>query len=79
MGLLSAKQTAIRTEASESFWRKQILLKTIPVVRVGRLVRIDERDLEAWLAARRSPESVPAENRRASKQNRPGYRAMRDF
>ena len=54
MQLLSLKEAAERTGSSLAFWRKQISLKTIPVIHVGRLVRIAEDDLEAWLAARTS-------------------------
>jgi excisionase family DNA binding protein len=53
MQLLSLKQAAERTGSSESFWRKQIWKQTIPVHYVGRLVRLSEDDLAAWLAQRR--------------------------
>lgn len=52
--LLTLKEAAERTGSTLSFWRKQVLLKTIPIVHVGRCVRIMETDLEAWILARKS-------------------------
>ena len=47
--LLSLPDVAARTATSTAFWRKAIARRAIPIVRVGRCVRIREADLEAWL------------------------------
>jgi len=67
MQLLSLKQAAERTGSSESYWRKQRWLRTIPVVRVGRLVRISEDDLDAWLAQRRDESNAPMAAKKSGK------------
>jgi excisionase family DNA binding protein len=51
---LKLQEIAEHTASSLSFWRKQVRLGTIPAIRVGRLVRIDEQDLEEWIAKRKS-------------------------
>ena len=55
MQLWSLPETAETTRASIAFWRKVVYLKHIPVVRVGRLVRLNSEDVLAYLAARTSP------------------------
>ena len=47
--LLSVRECAERTGTSVEFWRKLIYRRQIPIVKVGRLTRIRESDLEAWL------------------------------
>jgi len=37
------------------WWRTAVFEKRLPVTRLGRLVRVDERDLEDFLAANRQP------------------------
>jgi hypothetical protein len=48
--LLTLRTCAALTERKESTWRKDVLLKKVPVVRIGRQVRIKRRDLEAMIA-----------------------------
>ena len=55
MELWDVKEVAKQTKASVAFWRKQIHLRNIPIVKVGRLVRIDPEDVRAFLAARTRP------------------------
>lgn len=47
--LLTIEETAIRLSVSIRNIRHQIYLRRLPVVKVGRLVRIDERDLDAFI------------------------------
>jgi excisionase family DNA binding protein len=47
--LLPLATVAERTATSIAFWRKRIARGEIPIVRVGRCVRIREADLEGWL------------------------------
>jgi excisionase family DNA binding protein len=51
--LLRLEECAERTSSSVRWWRRAVFEKRIPVVKLGRLVRIAERDLEAFLAANR--------------------------
>jgi excisionase family DNA binding protein len=53
--LLSLKTVAQRTETSVALWRKALTRRLLPSVRVGRAVRIRERDLAAFLAKREQP------------------------
>ncbi len=55
MELWDLKETAKRTRTSEGFWRKQVRLGTIPVIRVGRCIRLDADAVHAFLAARTRP------------------------
>lgn len=65
--LLTLAECAERTSTTERWWRRAVFEKRIPVVRLGRLVRIEETDLEALIAAGRFPaESPPSLGRRAS-------------
>jgi excisionase family DNA binding protein len=48
-GLLSLRQAAQRLACSEAMLRKWIHQGKLPFVKVGRLTRIRERDIEAWL------------------------------
>lgn len=47
--LLTVKECAELTGTSVAYWRKAISRRVVPVHRVGRLVRIAQRDLEALL------------------------------
>ncbi len=49
--LLTVEECAARTSTSPAFWRKLISRRRIPVHKLGRLVRIAERDLEALMRA----------------------------
>ena len=52
---LSVDELARRTNTSPAFWRKRILLREIPVVKVGRLVRLDTEVVSRWLSERVRP------------------------
>lgn len=45
--LFSLFEVAARTSTSVAFWRKAIGRKQVPVVRIGRLVRVREEDVDA--------------------------------
>jgi len=46
--LLSVVEVAKLTGTSIAFWRKAIWRRQIPIVKVGRLTRIRERDVDAF-------------------------------
>jgi len=46
--LLSLPEVASRTSTSIAFWRKVIGRKEVPVVKIGRLTRLREEDVEAF-------------------------------
>lgn len=46
---------AEKTQLSESFWRKAIARRLLPVSRVGRAVRVRETDVLRFLAERERP------------------------
>jgi excisionase family DNA binding protein len=48
-GLLSIKKAAQCLACSEAMLRKWIHQRILPVVKVGRLTRIRQSDIEAWL------------------------------
>jgi len=48
-GLLSIKDAASRLACSEAMLRKWIHLGKLPTVKVGRLTRIRQQDVEAWV------------------------------
>ena len=48
-GLLSIKEAARRLACSEAMLRKWMYRGQLPYVKVGRLSRIREQDLEAWV------------------------------
>lgn len=50
--LLDASAVAERLGVSKSFAQKLLVRRGIPVVRVGRLTKVREQDLEAWIEAR---------------------------
>ena len=47
--LLTIEEAAERLSVSPRNIRHQIYLRRLPIVKVGRLVRIDERDLEEFI------------------------------
>lgn len=47
--LLAVKQAAVYLGRSEQSVQHLILQKELPVVRVGRRVHLDRRDLDAWI------------------------------
>ena len=55
MALLDVKATAERLATSERHVRELIYKRQLPYIKVGKLVRVDEDDLDAWLASRRQP------------------------
>lgn len=55
MALLDIKATADRLATSERHVRELIYRRDLPYIKVGRLVRIDTADLDAWLASQRQP------------------------
>jgi hypothetical protein len=48
--LLTLATCAARTQRKLSTWRKDVLLKKVPIVRIGRQIRIRQRDLDAMIA-----------------------------
>ena len=66
MKLLSLQDVAERTSSSVGFWRKQVLLRRISVVKLGRLVRLNPEDVATFLAER----TRPAIGRGLSSENR---------
>ena len=46
--LLSLPEVAERTATSIAFWRKAVQRRTVPVVKIGRLTRLREEDVEAY-------------------------------
>ena len=55
--LLSLEECAQLTGTKVRWWRTAVFEKRLPVVHLGRLVRIAESDLEDFLAANRQPAS----------------------
>lgn len=51
--LLTIDETAARLSVSIRNVRHQIYLRRLPIVKIGRLVRVDERDLEAFIESGR--------------------------
>jgi excisionase family DNA binding protein len=47
--LLNVKEAAVYIGRSEQAIQHLIFLKELPVVRVGRRVHLDRRDLDAWI------------------------------
>jgi excisionase family DNA binding protein len=68
MELLSLQEVAKTTHTSIAFWRKQVHLRRIAVVKVGRLVRLRPEDLHSFLAAGTRPattKGAPTKERKA--------------
>jgi excisionase family DNA binding protein len=55
MELWTLKETAKYTRMSLAFWRKQLWLRTIPAIKIGRAVRLDADTVRAFLEARTRP------------------------
>lgn len=53
MALLNVAQTAERLGTTERHIRELVYRNELPYIKVGRLVRIDTDDLDAYLASRR--------------------------
>lgn len=53
MALRKVREVAEELGTTERHVRNLIYLHGLPYVKVGQSVRIDPRDLEAWLASRR--------------------------
>jgi excisionase family DNA binding protein len=53
--LLSIEEVAERLGVSTRYVRHQIFQRRIPFVKIGRLVRFDEQDLEAYIDRGRVP------------------------
>jgi hypothetical protein len=51
MELWTLKETASKTRMSEAYWRKQVLLRRIPVIKIGRCVRLDADAVRSFLTA----------------------------
>ena len=65
MELWTLQEAAKRTSTSLGFWRKQVLNRQIPVVKVGRLVRVRAEDVASWITARVRPaQTEPSEKER---------------
>ena len=47
--LLTVKDIAVRTRTSESYWRKALARRALPIVRLGRGIRVRAADLEHYL------------------------------
>jgi len=55
MQYLSLREVARLTETSVAYWRKVVSQHQIPVVKIGRLVRLKSGDVEEYLSARTRP------------------------
>ena len=55
--LLTLREAAERTGHRESTWRAWVLHRRVPFYKVGRSVRISERDLESLIEQARIPAS----------------------
>lgn len=53
--LLTLAECAERTGTTVRWWRRAIFERRVAVVRLGRLVRIAEPDLEAFIASNTEP------------------------
>jgi excisionase family DNA binding protein len=53
--LLTLEQVAERLQIKMAFLRKMVFQRRLPVTRVGRLVRVRERELERWIESRTTP------------------------
>jgi excisionase family DNA binding protein len=53
--LLDLQECAERTGTTIRWWRRAVAERRIPVVRLGRLVRVADHDLEAFIEASKEP------------------------
>ncbi len=47
--LLSSAEAAQEYGMTESYWRKQIFHRTIPIIKMGKSVRLQRKDIEAFI------------------------------
>jgi hypothetical protein len=59
MELWTLKETASKTRMSEAYWRKQVLLRRIPVIKIGRCVRLDAEVVRSFLTQSVRPATSP--------------------
>ena len=55
MALLDVPATAERLGTTERHIRELVYRRAVPFVKVGRLVRFDPAELDAWIDANRQP------------------------
>jgi excisionase family DNA binding protein len=60
VALLDVKAAAARLGTTERHIRELVYRRAVPYVKVGRLVRFDPADLDAWIAANRQPARMGA-------------------
>lgn len=53
--LLTLSECAERTSTTLRWWRRAVFERRVPVVHLGRLVRVNEADLERFIEANRRP------------------------
>lgn len=58
MELWKIEEAAKQTRTSVALWRKLIRQKKVPVVRIGRCVRLDPEHVRAYIASRTQRASV---------------------
>lgn len=68
---LNVSQVALITGESAAVWRKRILHREIPFAKLGRNVRINRKDLQAWVKSRTVPVQQSAIAAHAMKLRRP--------
>jgi hypothetical protein len=59
MELWTLKETAEKSRMSEAYWRKQVLQRRIPVIKIGRCVRLDAEVVRSFLAEGVRPATKP--------------------
>jgi len=67
--LISLAELATRTGTCESFWRKKISRGEVPVIRIGRAIRVDEEVVKLIVACgvqSRSNNRSPADQGRVT-------------
>jgi excisionase family DNA binding protein len=74
MTLLTLEECAARTSTSVRWWRGAVQDGRIPVVRLGRHDRVDERDLVMFIDANRIPAAGARPIRRIPSPPSPTYR-----
>lgn len=47
--LLTPEEVCIKLDIKMSKFRSAVFKKEIPVIRIGRLIRIDQEDLDRWI------------------------------
>ena len=59
MELWTLREAAEKTRMSEAYWRKQVLLRRIRVIKIGRCVRLDAEVVRLFLAEGVRPATTP--------------------